>query len=103
VNSGANLKVLLKDTEKLWYFGNPEARNYLSTNVAFDYDNKMELKKGLYSEDGFALIDDSNGLVLDEYGMCKERENKMIGTDNTRLGNRERRWFKNGILFLRGT
>jgi len=78
VNSGANLKVLLKDTEKLWYFGNPEARNYLSTNVAFDYDNKMELKKGLYSEDGFALIDDSNGLVLDEYGMCKERENKGI-------------------------
>jgi len=63
VNSGANLKVLLKDTEKLWYFGNPEARNYLSTNVAFDYDNKMELKKGLYSEDGFALMQQLNTIT----------------------------------------
>ena len=62
----ANLKVKLLNTDKLWYYDHPEARNFLAS--AFSLDNfsgtNNKLNKGLYSTDGFVSIDDSNSLIL---------------------------------------
>lgn len=72
------LKVELLNTDKIWYYGHPEIRNYGSPNSSLD-DNKgkLKLKKGLYSVDGFASIKDENDLIL-ENGTVKPRENKNI-------------------------
>ncbi len=72
------LKVELLNTDKIWYYGHPEIRNYGSPNSSLD-DNKgkLKLKKGLYSVDGFASIKDENDLIL-ENGTVKQRENKNI-------------------------
>ncbi len=72
------LKVELLNTDKIWYYGHPEIRNYGSPNSSLD-DNKgkLKLKKGLYSVDGFASIKDENNLIL-ENGTVKPRENKNI-------------------------
>ena len=64
---GTNLKVLLKDTDKQWYLEHPEARNFGTINYSLDdFDGKLKLDKGLYSTDGFCILDDSNSLVLNE-------------------------------------
>lgn len=72
------LKVELLNTDKIWYYGHPEIRNYGSPNSSLD-DNKgkLKLKKGLYSVDGFASIKDENDIIL-ENGTVKPRENKNI-------------------------
>lgn len=72
------LRVELLNTDKIWYYGHPEIRNYGSPNSSLD-DNKgkLKLKKGLYSVDGFASIKDENDLIL-ENGTVKPRENKNI-------------------------
>ena len=56
-----NLKVRLINTDKVWYYGHPEARNFKGS--AFSIEDKNELTKlsnGLYSTDGFASLDDSS-------------------------------------------
>ena len=64
---GSNLKVQLKETEKQWYYGHPEARNFGTINYSLDdFIGKLKLDKGMYSTDGFCLLDDSNSFVLDE-------------------------------------
>jgi len=66
---GTNLKVLLKETEHQWYYNHPEARNFGTINYSLDdFVGKLKLDKGLYSTDGFCILDDSNSLVLDEKG-----------------------------------
>jgi hypothetical protein len=43
---GANLRVNLQSTDKVWYYGHPEIRNFSSTNVSLDnIDDKVKLKK----------------------------------------------------------
>lgn len=62
---GTNLKILLKDTEKTWYYGHPEARNFGTINYSLDdFVGKLRLDNGLYSTDGFCVLDDSDTLVL---------------------------------------
>lgn len=79
LNAGGNLKVTLLNTDKFWYYNHPEVRNYYGTNISLDdVVNSVKLKKGLYSADGFASIDDSNSYVIDEYGVVKPRDGKGI-------------------------
>ena len=67
-----NLKISLlakeRDRCKDWYVGHPEARNLMGNMIGIDVDIPANLKKGLYSIDGFASIDDSNSCVIEEDG-----------------------------------
>ena len=72
----SNLKISLNDTDKEWYPGHVEARNFGGINYSLDdFNNKLKLDKGLYSTDGFVSIDDSNSLIYDGNNYV-ERENK---------------------------
>lgn len=65
VNS-KNLKVKVNGTDREWYPSHKEIRNLGSINYSLDYlENNLKLDKGLYSFDGFATIDDSTNLVLE--------------------------------------
>ncbi len=81
----ANLKVLLVGTEKIWYFGHAEARNFLGANKRLDEKISRDgFTKGLYSTDGFASIDDMDSLVYEPDGFLKKRD-KTSGTIDTYL------------------
>ena len=68
------LKVELLNTDRIWYYGHPEIRNYGSpSNSLDDNDGKLKLKKGLYSVDGFASISDNNDIVTEDLKII-ERE-----------------------------
>lgn len=62
-----SLKVVVNGTDREWYPEHKEIRNLGTINYSLDYlnNNNLKLSKGLYSFDGFATIDDSNNLVLD--------------------------------------
>lgn len=63
---GSNtLKVTLKGTDRVWHYGHPETRNFGTIPYSLDdFSGKLKLSKGLYSTDGFAVLDDSNSYVL---------------------------------------
>lgn len=70
-----NLKVVINGTNREWYPGHKEVRNLGSINYSLDYlDDNLKLDKGLYSFDGFTVIDDSTNLVI-ENDMFTSREN----------------------------
>ena len=72
-----NLKVLLKDTDKYWYYNHIEARNFKSIGYSLDNTENITLNnKGLYSTDGFVSIDDSNSLIIknDEFYQRSTKE-----------------------------
>ena len=76
---GGNLRVALQSTDRVWYIGHPEVRNYFGTNVSLDdFNDKLSLKKGLYSTDGFVSIDDSNNYIIDRDGTLKKRPDKIV-------------------------
>lgn len=75
-----NLKVILKGTDKYWYFGHVEARNFKT--IGYSLDNKENIilsNKGLYSTDGFVSIDDSNSLIIKDDKFFR-RSDKCIDT-----------------------
>ena len=74
----SNLKVVLNDTDKMWYPGHAEARNFYGTNVSIENKTKVKLEKGLYSTDGFCSIDDSKSLIIDEDGYLHEKEREHV-------------------------
>jgi len=95
----SNLKVSLQGTDKVWYYGHDEARNFgayvnnLDTREPYltqaekmlEQKNKVkkmlkfpETIKGLYSTDGFATIDDSKSLLIDEKGYLIKDERPRI-------------------------
>jgi alpha-glucosidase (family GH31 glycosyl hydrolase) len=64
--SGNNIKVTVNGTDRVWYPGHKEIRNVGSIKYSLDdLNSKLELDKGLYSLDGFVLIDDSKNMVID--------------------------------------
>ena len=74
-----NLRVSLVNTDKYWYYGQPEARNFGGSAISLDANGvKTKLEKGLYSTDGFATIDDSNSLIFDENGYLVKTDKKRI-------------------------
>ena len=76
---GTNLKVVLKGAEREWYYQHPEARNFGTINYSLDdFVGKLKLEKGLYSTDGFCILDDSKSLVLDENGNYISRNTNNI-------------------------
>ena len=73
-----NLRVKLLNTDKIWYYGHPEARNFKGTAFSLDnFKGEIKLDKGLYSTDGFVSISDNNPYVLNELGIMIKPE-----TDN---------------------
>ena len=75
-----NLKVGLMNSDKIWYFNHPEARNFGATKVSLDKGIRGPLKRGLYSTDGFASFDDSKSLVFMEDGFLVKPTEKRIDT-----------------------
>ena len=72
-NSGS-LKVTINATGAVWYYGNPEAKNFLGLFNSFDIDKRKF--KGLYNLDGFVMLDDSNNKVINLDGTISERDPK---------------------------
>ena len=74
-----NLKVKLVNTDKMWYYGHPEARNFKGSAFSIeDFGDKTTLSNGLYSTDGFATLDDSSSLLIDEDGYMHPSKDKRI-------------------------
>ena len=74
VTPGSTLKITLNNTDRSWHYNHPEARNFGTITYSLDdFKGKLKLDKGLYSTDGFAYIDDSNSLVLNENGTFSSR------------------------------
>lgn len=80
LNPISNLKITLKgaastqtEAAKEWYYKHPEIRNYLSSGISFDEASKILYRRGLYSLDGFASIDDSNTLLINNDGTFMTR------------------------------
>ena len=77
----ANLKIVLKNTDRIWYFDHPEARNFMGTAMEIGENNKRtKLSKGLYSLDGFASIDDSESLVIMNDGTLFKPTERRVDT-----------------------
>lgn len=65
----SNLKVVLLNSDKLWFYGQAEARNFKGGAISLDdYQGRVMLDKGLYSTDGFVMLDDSGNLEVDSDG-----------------------------------
>ena len=61
-----NVKVIVNGTDKEWYPGSKEIRNVGGLSYSLDdFNNKLTLNKGLYSFDGFVLLDDSKNFVIE--------------------------------------
>lgn len=84
VSPSSNLKVELLEnldaskSNKIWYYGMPEVKNYGSPGFELFEKNKIKLKKGLFSLDGFVTIDDSNSMVFNSDGTIAERDSNGI-------------------------
>lgn len=79
VNPMANLKVTLEGTDRTWYYGHPEVRNLGTPGTELENaSGKVVFKKGLYSLDGFASIDDSKHRIIGETGIILPREQEEI-------------------------
>lgn len=77
----ANLKVVLKNTDKIWYFNHPEVRNFKGIASSIEEKgSKTKLNNGLYSTDGFASYDDSEGLIIMEDGSLFKNPERRIDT-----------------------
>ncbi len=75
-----NLRITLKNSDKVWYYNHPEVRNFKGTAYSFDRDkNGVKLLNGLYSTDGFASINDTATPVFVSDGTVKK--NPSDGTD----------------------
>lgn len=66
------LRIELLDSDKVWYYGHPEARNFKTTGD-LSKELKERLIKGLYSTDGFVSIDDSSTMLIGEDGSLLDR------------------------------
>lgn len=75
-----NLKVLLKGTDKYWFFGHVEARNFKTIGYSLDDKENIKLENnGLYSTDGFVSIDDSKSLIIKD-DRFYQRSEKAVDT-----------------------
>ena len=73
-----NLKIQLLNTDKIWYYGHPEVRNYDTSAFNIDDTKEKRYKKSLYSLDGFVSIDDSKSSLILENGSFKKRDNAGV-------------------------
>ena len=79
ITPDSNLKITLSQTDKVWYYKHPEARNFGGIGYSLDnFQGNLKFDKGLYSTDGFACLDDSDSLVINEDGSYSARLEKGI-------------------------
>lgn len=72
-NPSKNLKIEVKGTNAVWYYGCPEAKNYYGSNISTEIKtNHGKENKGLYSLDGMVSFDDSDNYRLNEKGSIEE-------------------------------
>lgn len=74
----SNLKIELLNTDRYWYYGHSEIRNFGIPNSSLAEGGVKG--KGLYSSDGIASIDDSNTLLLNEDGTTYQNDELRIDT-----------------------
>ncbi len=75
----SNLKVKLVNTDKIWYYGHPEARNFKGSALSIeDFGSETVLGRGLYSTDGFATLDDSYSMFIDNDGFMIPNNTRRI-------------------------
>ena len=75
----SNLKVEVLNSNSVWYYGHPEAKNYGSPfSEVNNKEGKIKFAKSLYSLDGFASFDDSNSKVIEEDGTIRDRKEKEL-------------------------
>lgn len=75
----SNLKVEVLNSNAVWYYGHPEAKNYGAPSSEIDSSSsKIRFSKSLYSLDGFASFDDSHSKVIEEDGTIRERKEKEL-------------------------
>ncbi|MFA5006272.1 MAG: TIM-barrel domain-containing protein [Candidatus Izemoplasmatales bacterium] len=73
------MRILVKSTKAVWQFGS-DGENLGGTARTLDgVDGKMKLGDGVVGKSGFAVLDDSKSLLLDQYGWPKTRRSN--GTD----------------------
>ncbi len=72
VNPTMNLKVELLNTDKVWYYGHPEVRNFGVPAISLEEGGTNG--KGLYSAEGMASIDDTKDYFWNEDGTVGERD-----------------------------
>jgi alpha-glucosidase (family GH31 glycosyl hydrolase) len=76
-----NLKILLNNTDKFWYFGAAEARNFKGTTYSLDnIEGEVAYQNGLYSNDGYVSIDDAKSLIINKDGSLGRRNDNRIDT-----------------------
>ena len=68
-----NLSIKVKDSNAVWYYGHPEAKNYFGSNISAETKTKEdEANKGLFSLDGMVSFDDSENYRLNELGSIEQ-------------------------------
>ena len=77
-NPSANLKVDLLNTDRYWYYGHPEVRNFGLPNSSLAEGGLKG--KGIYSAEGLASIDDTNSLILHEDGTVSKNNELRVDT-----------------------
>lgn len=77
IKSTSNLRITLEGTDKVWYYTNPEVRNFNANMLNLD-GKKILFQKGLFSTDGFASINDSNTFVVNDDGSLASRKEEVI-------------------------
>ena len=68
VSPTKNLKINLLNSDKTWYYGHPEVRNFGGVNYSLDdFKGNLKLDKGMYSTDGFVSIEDNDTDLINEF------------------------------------
>ncbi len=76
---GMYLRVVVKQLNTTWFYANPEVKNFKGNMISLDeFSERPRLENGLYSQDGFASIDDSNSLIFDDNGNLVNRQTPEI-------------------------
>ena len=77
--TGNNIRLVINGTDREWHPGYKEVRNIGSICYSLDnLDNNLKLDKGLYSLDGFAILDDSKNLVIEKDNFIPREETTDI-------------------------
>ena len=77
-NPAANLKVDLLNTDRFWYYGHPEVRNFGLPNSSLAQGGLQG--KGLYSAEGMASFDDTQSLIFNEDGTTSQNNELRVDT-----------------------
>ncbi len=77
-NPSANLKVDLLNTDRYWYYGHPEVRNFSVPNPSLAVGGLKG--RGLYSAEGMASLDDTSSLIFHEDGTTSYNTELRVDT-----------------------